>query len=160
MPHARQHMLNVEDSHGYALCDTDPLKLHYDYCRPRAGVVAWSLFDAGIEACRLAIAERRLGIADLTLCESPGHRRPRLTANGATQLAHDAASTSTERSDRRCTTGTARWKHSIPAASDGASRPAAPHADPRDRYNVELLGTSEDEATTAAVPACPRSTLR
>lgn len=32
---------------------------------------AWSLFEAGIEACSVAIAKRRLGIADLVLCAIP-----------------------------------------------------------------------------------------
>jgi len=69
---ARWHQaLEIEKRCGTALCDTDPLKLHYDYCRARAGIASWSQFDAGIEACSAAIADRRLGISDCTLCALP-----------------------------------------------------------------------------------------
>jgi hypothetical protein len=63
--------MTVEATRGSALCDTDPLKLHYDYCRARAGVVSWTQFEAGVRACAAAIAQRRLGIADLILCAIP-----------------------------------------------------------------------------------------
>ena len=63
--------LDVERRCESALCDTDPLKLHYDYCRARSGSISWAVFESGVHAFRKAIARRRLGIADRILCEIP-----------------------------------------------------------------------------------------
>lgn len=63
--------LQIERDHGLAVCDTDPLKLHYDYCLARLGVVSWSRFDADVAAAANAISARDLGIADVVLVDIP-----------------------------------------------------------------------------------------
>ncbi|MEY2518028.1 MAG: hypothetical protein QOJ89_5392 [bacterium] len=64
--------MTIERTAEIAICDTDPLKLHYDYCLARVGKGSWEQFWAGVEACRSAIAGERLGIADLIVCAVPG----------------------------------------------------------------------------------------
>jgi hypothetical protein len=61
----------TEAATGLAVCDTDPLKLHYSYCLARVDAGDWAVFDAGVRACRRAIAAQRLGIADLVACWIP-----------------------------------------------------------------------------------------
>jgi hypothetical protein len=51
--------MTVEAAHGMALCYSDPLKLHYDYCPARAGAALCILFEAGVRTCAAAIAQRR-----------------------------------------------------------------------------------------------------
>lgn len=63
--------IDVEDEHGLAICDTDPLKLHYDFCLAQIGAASWTRFEAGVEAAAEAIASRRLGIADIMLVSLP-----------------------------------------------------------------------------------------
>lgn len=63
--------VDTERRFGRAVCDTDPLKLHYDYCRFRIGELDRGHLVAGVAACRRLIDERRLGIADLVLCSIP-----------------------------------------------------------------------------------------
>jgi hypothetical protein len=62
----------TERAEGIAICDTDPLKLHYDYCLARVGEGSWEQFQAAVEACRSAIERERLGIADVVVCDVPG----------------------------------------------------------------------------------------
>ena len=61
----------AEHATGIAICDTDPLKLHYDYCLARTGHGSWEQFQAVVEACRSAIAREQLGIADIIACDVP-----------------------------------------------------------------------------------------
>ena len=61
--------VRVERSEGIAICDTDPLKLHYEYSLARIGVGSWERFAAGVQQCRAAIVEHRLGIADVIMVE-------------------------------------------------------------------------------------------
>jgi hypothetical protein len=63
--------LRVEAETGVAVCDTDPLKLHYDFCLMRIGVVGLGQLRADVRAARDAMSRQRLGIADLVLCEIP-----------------------------------------------------------------------------------------
>lgn len=63
--------LAVEAVYGLAICDGDPLKLHFDYCLARIGQLPWTRFRAGVEACGTAIEDRRLGIADAIFCSIP-----------------------------------------------------------------------------------------
>jgi hypothetical protein len=63
--------ITTEDSAGTAICDTDPLKLHYDYCLARIGKGSWEQFWAGVGACRRVISCEHLGMADLIVCELP-----------------------------------------------------------------------------------------
>ena len=63
--------VETEQRVGRAVCDTDPLKLHYDYCLFRIGQLERQQLAAGTAACRRLIVQRRLGIADLILCSIP-----------------------------------------------------------------------------------------
>ena len=61
----------VEAATDTAVCDTDPLKLHYDYCLARVGVGSWAGFRAGVRSCRSEIAHQSLGPADAVVCCIP-----------------------------------------------------------------------------------------
>ena len=37
--------LEVEAEHGYAICDTDPFKSHYDWSMARAGFASIDIFE-------------------------------------------------------------------------------------------------------------------
>lgn len=63
--------LRVEASTGAAVCDTDPLKVHYSFCLMRIGVLELAQVRADVRAAREAVSRQRLGIADLVLCEIP-----------------------------------------------------------------------------------------
>lgn len=66
-----ERAVEVEHRAGVAVCDTDPLKLHYDFCLFRVGQIERDRVIAGIVACRRLIEQRRLGIADLIFCSIP-----------------------------------------------------------------------------------------
>lgn len=66
--------LEVESESGLAICDTDPLKLHYGYCLARIGVASWDRFEAGVAAATDSVGSCRLGIADLVLVSIPDER--------------------------------------------------------------------------------------
>lgn len=57
----------IEREHGFVICDTDPLKLHYSWCMGRAGFDWPDRFHCAQGYVRRAIAEQRLGFADLYL---------------------------------------------------------------------------------------------
>jgi hypothetical protein len=61
----------AEEHTGSAVCDTDPLKVHYDFCLMRIGVVGLEQVSADVRAAQQAMSMRRLGMADLVLCEIP-----------------------------------------------------------------------------------------
>ena len=61
----------VEAERGVAVCDTDPLKLHYDYCLAAVGAATWRRFEVGVSLTMQAISDRRLGIADMFLVSIP-----------------------------------------------------------------------------------------
>jgi hypothetical protein len=56
---------------GTALCDTDPLKLHYHYSLVQIGLLERNQLQADVLAARHAISNHLLGIADLIFCEIP-----------------------------------------------------------------------------------------
>ncbi|MEO1220758.1 MAG: hypothetical protein AAFY42_05330 [Pseudomonadota bacterium] len=56
-----QAALKVEAEHGFAICDTEPLKSHFDWCMARAGFKTMDIFRAAMPIVRKAIEERRLG---------------------------------------------------------------------------------------------------
>jgi hypothetical protein len=66
-----QHALGVEATQGRAVCDGDPLKLHYDYGLLRLGLLTQPRYQAHVAATRAAIAQQRLGMADVVLCSIP-----------------------------------------------------------------------------------------
>ena len=130
--------LSVEAGHGCPLCDTDPLKLHYDYCRARAGIVAWSVFEAGVAATGAAIPARRIGIADLILCEIPDAETLDARQRGDTTLAR-------HRFDlhRRFGPALRDWYGTLEALDPGrvvwTFPDSVPEAERRDRYSVDLF---------------------
>jgi hypothetical protein len=91
-----EQAIAIEHAEGLAICDTDPLKLHYDYCLARTAGGSWAQFWASIEACRSAIVAERLGIADLVCCSIPDaatldqHRRSDLKRTRRDFTTHQA----------------------------------------------------------------------
>ena len=57
--------LEVEAEHGYAICDTDPFKSHFDWSMARAGFASMDIFEAAMPMARESFAAGRLGFADL-----------------------------------------------------------------------------------------------
>ncbi|WP_432199627.1 hypothetical protein ACRAQ7_07750 [Erythrobacter sp. W53] len=62
-----QKALEIERQHGFVICDTDPMKIHYAWCMERAGFEWPDKFDVARPVVRQAILERRIGFADLYL---------------------------------------------------------------------------------------------
>ena len=62
-----QMALAIEREHGFVICDTDPMKIHYSWCMERAGFHWPDKFDRARVFVRKAIAAQRLGFADLYL---------------------------------------------------------------------------------------------
>lgn len=62
-----QMALEVEREHGFAVCDTDPMKIHYSWCMERAGHPWPDKFANARRAVRATIEDGRLGFADLYL---------------------------------------------------------------------------------------------
>ncbi|MBB2947379.1 hypothetical protein FB565_007147 [Actinoplanes lutulentus] len=70
---------------GLAVCDDDPLKLHYAWSLARIGMVSEPHWQAEVAAHRAAVAAGRLGFADLVLVSVPAEgelRRRRDTDPG------------------------------------------------------------------------------
>lgn len=63
--------LDQEQATGLAVCDSDPLKLHYSWCLAAIGEGPVARFRAEAAAARAAMAEKRLGLADLVLVTLP-----------------------------------------------------------------------------------------
>jgi hypothetical protein len=61
----------IERQHGIAVCDTDPLKLHYAWSLWRIGELDEADLRRQIVAYREAVAEGRLGFADRYYVEIP-----------------------------------------------------------------------------------------
>ncbi len=62
-----QMALEVERKHGFVICDTDPMKIHFAWCMERAGFDWPDKFSHAQSFVRKAIAAGRLGFADLYL---------------------------------------------------------------------------------------------
>jgi hypothetical protein len=62
-----QMALEIEREHGFAICDTDPMKIHYSWCMERAGFDWPDKFAHAQGFVRDAIANGRLGFAGLYL---------------------------------------------------------------------------------------------
>lgn len=56
--------LAMEEVKGRAVCDTDPLKLHYSWCLLQIGVTDKSQWELQLQTTRQAVLERKLGFAD------------------------------------------------------------------------------------------------
>lgn len=63
--------LEVERRTGLAVCDTDPLKLHYAWSTWQTGAGTARDFELGVTAYREAVADRRVGFADRYLVSIP-----------------------------------------------------------------------------------------
>ncbi len=63
--------LELERASGLAVCDTDPFKLHYTWCKWMIGEESREVWLAHRALHRRALREHRLGFADLVLCEIP-----------------------------------------------------------------------------------------
>jgi len=63
--------LAAAKSQGFAVCDTDPFKLHYTWSLWRLGEVEEAEWRVAADASRRAFAQQRLGIADLLLVDVP-----------------------------------------------------------------------------------------
>jgi len=61
----------LEQQSGLAVCDSDPLKLHYSWCLSMIGAEPKSRFDHELTAVRRAFATDALGLADLVLVSIP-----------------------------------------------------------------------------------------
>ena len=61
----------AEQRSGTAVCDTDPLKLHYAWSLWQTGHASRCLWQAELSATRRLFAEHHLGVADLILVEIP-----------------------------------------------------------------------------------------
>jgi hypothetical protein len=61
----------AERQYDLVLCDTDPFKLHYAWCRWQSGNAAIGEWRAAMDAHRQLFAGHRLGIADLILVSIP-----------------------------------------------------------------------------------------
>ena len=59
-----QAAIEAETKSGLALCDSDPLKLHFQYSLWRVGQASFELFEALARSAREAIRNRQLGFAD------------------------------------------------------------------------------------------------
>ncbi|MEU4425181.1 hypothetical protein AB0F81_31560 [Actinoplanes sp. NPDC024001] len=66
-----QEALAREAGAGLAVCDDDPMKLHYTWALARLGLVDPAVWRREVEVNRAAVAARRLGFADLVLVTVP-----------------------------------------------------------------------------------------
>jgi len=67
----------IERSQGVAVCDADPIKLHYIWSVWQIGVAAERVWQAELVATREAIAACRIGFADAYLVKPIDPRRAR-----------------------------------------------------------------------------------
>lgn len=54
-----------------AVCDSDPLKLHYSWCLARVGAASWGRFEQELHYVRRAFARGDLGFVDVVLVTIP-----------------------------------------------------------------------------------------
>lgn len=63
--------LKVEGETGTAVCDSDPLKLHYSWCLARSGPEPRERFDQELMRVRHAFQRADLGLPDVALVTVP-----------------------------------------------------------------------------------------
>jgi hypothetical protein len=61
----------LEQQTGLAVCDSDPLKLHYSWCLSRIGAAPRERFEHELAQVRHAFTAGTLGLADLVLVSIP-----------------------------------------------------------------------------------------
>lgn len=59
--------VGLERRTGLAVCDSDPMKLHYSWSLATIGAAPWARFQHELQRCRTAFADGSLGFADLVL---------------------------------------------------------------------------------------------
>jgi hypothetical protein len=130
--------LRMEAATGTAVCDTDPLKLHYDFCLLRTGHVPMEQLLASVRASRDAIAARRIGIADLVLCDVP--------ESGVLELRKETDTTRTRRSfelHRRLREPLVEWYDALrkldPERVQWGFPDTLPTVQERPRYDLDLF---------------------
>ena len=74
--------LNLEDRRGVAICDSDPMKLHYSWCLVRVGAAPASRFAHELACVRKAMSHRQLGFADVVLVTVPDEETLRIQKVG------------------------------------------------------------------------------
>jgi hypothetical protein len=74
--------LDLEDRVPVAICDTDPMKLHYSWCLARVGAAPASRFAHELACVREAMSDKQLGFADLVLVKVPDEKNLRLQKEG------------------------------------------------------------------------------
>jgi len=74
--------LTLEDAGGVAVCDSDPLKLHYSWCLAAVGAAPVTRFEHELAAVRQMFTERRLGFADVVLLSIPDPQQLATQRNG------------------------------------------------------------------------------
>lgn len=63
--------LELENRTRVAICDSDPMKLHYSWCLARAGAAPASRFAHELAFVRDAMSQKQLGFADVVLATVP-----------------------------------------------------------------------------------------
>lgn len=72
----------LESQHGIAVCDSDPLKLHYEWSLMRIGAASEAQFDLARLAMRRMMQARRLGFADRYFVQPIGPTAARKRRDG------------------------------------------------------------------------------
>lgn len=76
--------LGLEARDGVAICDTDPMKLHYSWSLALIGAAPALRFVHELARVREAMSHKRLGFADIVLVTMPDEETLRLQKNGDT----------------------------------------------------------------------------
>lgn len=66
--------LDLESRAGVAICDSDPMKLHYSWCLARAGAAPALRFSYELAFVREAMSYQKLGFADVVLVTVPDEK--------------------------------------------------------------------------------------
>jgi nicotinamide riboside kinase len=74
--------LDLEERVQVAICDTDPIKLHYSWCLARIGAAPASRFAHELVCVREAMSDKQLGFADVVLVTAPNEKTLRLQKEG------------------------------------------------------------------------------
>lgn len=143
--------LQLETSSAIAICDSDPLKLHYSWCLARIGADSWSRFEQEFAQVRWAMQQHRLGFVDTVFITVP--EVPQLRRNKAADLTRTRRSFELHIQLRepliewyqhleKLRPGSVRWQ--LPQGGLGVDA-VVPR---QDRYDVEIL-----DALVAELPA-------
>lgn len=77
-----EQAIALEQRSGLAICDSDPLKLHYSWCLARVGAAPVSRFLSEFAAVGEAMRLKRIGFADTVLLSVPDEESLRLRKEG------------------------------------------------------------------------------